>query len=173
MLKKILFLGKKQRGFTLLELLIAFAIGALVAGSATTAIMQVFNNSARSSNHMTAVRDAQMAGGRLSHDAKMAQEVTEGASSGFPLTLEWRDWTGSQHQVVYNVSGTNLVRTYTQDAGSPTDASVARHINSSGTSVVWDEVNNVLTFTVMSTVGVGSQQGNETRVYEVIPRPSL
>ena len=63
MFHKLGLIHRNQRGFTILELLIAFAITGIVVGAATTAIFQVFSGSARSSNHMIAVRQVQIGGG--------------------------------------------------------------------------------------------------------------
>jgi prepilin-type N-terminal cleavage/methylation domain-containing protein len=43
---------KDQRGFTLVELLVAIAIAGLITGGITAAIMQVLNINHRASNHM-------------------------------------------------------------------------------------------------------------------------
>ena len=44
-----------EKGFTLIEMVIAIAITVVATGSAGAAIFQVLRNNERNSNHMTAV----------------------------------------------------------------------------------------------------------------------
>ena len=69
-------MNKDQKGFTLLEMLLAILIGSLIAGGITATIFQVVMGSARTNNHMIAVRQVQNAGYWVSHDAQMAQNVS-------------------------------------------------------------------------------------------------
>jgi prepilin-type N-terminal cleavage/methylation domain-containing protein len=149
-------------GFTLIELVLAIAIAGIITGGITMTIFQVINGNIRTSNHMTAVRQVQNAGYWVSLDAQMAKEVGLGATSGFPLTLNWIDWDGMVHRVTYTLDGTELWRDYNGQLGP-----VAQFINPdpAKTSCDWD--GSVLTFTVTATV----QEQTETRIYEVIPRP--
>ena len=164
-------LKKDQRGITLVELLIVIAITGLIAGGITMTIFQVFNMNTRTTNRMTAVRQVQNAGFWVSPDVQMAQNVTPGGSSGFPLTLTWEEWaTGNNHTVVYtlvDMSGglKKLQRSHSVNDEVPTVTPVAEYIDSDQTSCVWD--GEWLTFNVTATVGGQS----ETRVYEVKPRP--
>ena len=104
MFHRLGLIHRNQRGFTIIELLIAFALTGIVAGATTTAIVQVFDGSARSSNHMTAVRQVQNAGYWVSRDAQMAETVVTTGATGFPLTLTWIEWdSGDAHQVVYSL----------------------------------------------------------------------
>ncbi len=99
-------LNKKQRGFTLVELVIVLAITGIIAGATTMTIYQVFAGSSRTSDHMTAVRQVQSAGFWISQDTQMAQTVEPALSpdpDGFPLTLTWTDRDGRDHQVVYTL----------------------------------------------------------------------
>ena len=68
-------LSRNQRGFTLIELIVAIAITGLITGGITMSIFQVFDVNTRSSNHMLAVRQVQNAGHWISRDTLMAQNV--------------------------------------------------------------------------------------------------
>jgi len=116
---------KNERGFTLVELIIAIAITAIITTGVTMTIFQVFTGNARSSNHMIAVRQVQNAGYWVSHDAQMAQLVVTTGVSGFPLILTWTDWDGTEHQVTYDiVNGDELKR-----SEGATETIVAKYID--------------------------------------------
>ncbi len=166
---------KKQRGFTLIELLIAIAITALITGVVTTAIFQTFTINARTSSHMTAVRQVQNAGYWISQDGQMAQEVEPSGATGFDsLTLTWIDWEDSTENVVtYTITvDDELKRSHSEDGVLTSEMIVARYIDSTNTSCqVTDD--GVLTVTVTAAVGDYPETVSETRVYEVIRRPNI
>jgi prepilin-type N-terminal cleavage/methylation domain-containing protein len=122
---------KSQTGFTLIELMLAIAISGIITGGITATIFQVFNGSARTNNHMTAVRQVQNAGYWVSHDAQMAQDIVTGDDpddTGFPLTLTWRYWDSSDvHTVVYSLTVDNKLQRdhYTNKATNPTPDATA------------------------------------------------
>lgn len=153
-----------QRGFSLIEVLIALAITGLIGGGAVVGISQVFNVNAVSSSHMTVVRQVQNAGYWVNYDAQIAQSVAPGASLGFPLVLSWTEWDTTAHQVTYSQANGQLQR----DDGT-NQTVVARHIDASSTSFVF--TGGELIFTVTATVGTYPQEESETRVYRISPRP--
>ncbi len=178
--RRLGLIHKNQRGFTLIELIIAIAITGLITSGVTMTIFQVISGNARSSNHMIAVRQVQEAGYWLSRDAQMAQSISTGddpPGTGFPLTLIWTEYgvDGDEHQVVYTLLADNKLKRehYTNRFADPdpdATAIVAQFVDSSGTSC--QLTGDVLVLTVTATVGTGSQQASETRTYEVTPRPS-
>ena len=105
---------KDQKGFTLLELLIAFAITALITTGITMAISQTFTGSTRSSNHMVAVRQVQEAGYWVSYYAYNAQNLTITGNSGFPLILRWVDFDPpcQRQKVVFSLNSSGLKGSY-------------------------------------------------------------
>lgn len=183
-LGKVSLINKNQLGFTLIELLIAIAIGGAIAGAGSMATRQVMTETIRNNNHEIAVRQVQNAGHRVTRDTQMAQTVVpDGDADGLPLTLTWQDFAGTnEYQVVYklvdvNVDGvivTKLKREhYTNRAANPDpDATsyVAKHIDSDPAKTNCSFSEPVLTFTVTATVGGGSPQESETRIYEIVHR---
>jgi len=135
------------------------------------AIFQVFAGNARTSNHMTAVKQVQNAGYCISRDAQMAQTVDTGEFSGFPLTLTWTEYgvDGDVHQVVYTLVDSQLRRSHSVDGGEPSQTLVAQYIDSTGTNCQF--AGDKVTLTVMATVGGFPEETSEPRVYEVVPRP--
>lgn len=106
-------INKDQKGFTLLELLLALLIGAIITGGITATIFQVVIGSARTNNHMIAVRQVQNGGYWVSHDAQMAQTVVLARDAdGFPLNLSWIDWNGTPNAITYTIVGGELKRQY-------------------------------------------------------------
>jgi prepilin-type N-terminal cleavage/methylation domain-containing protein len=167
-------LKKDQRGFTMIELLVAIAIAGIITGGITAAIMQILTINTRASNHMICVRQVQQAGKEVSKDALQAQNVTYTKDPDFLLTLAWTDWEGSVNQVTYTITEDNeLLRSHSVDGLRV----IAQYIDPGGTSCAccsnqtgchqgtcgnqeW------LTFNVTAAVGTES----ETRVYEIDPR---
>jgi len=166
-------LNQNQRGFALLTMMIALAISGIIMTAATMTIFQVINGSGRTSNHMVALRQVQNAGYWISYDVQMSQSVEPAAApdqDGLPLTLTWNEYaSGIEHQIVYELVGDELIRSYSINGGPPTESTVAEFIVS-GTNCEYS--GGVLTFTVVSTVGAGSQEITATGIYEIIPRPS-
>jgi prepilin-type N-terminal cleavage/methylation domain-containing protein len=104
----------KQRGFTLVELLVAIPIIALIGMAAGAVIIQLMH-----ANNITygisAIRQVQTAGDWVSRDGLQFQEVTSGVASdnvslGLPFTLKWSYWdadasppSSSIHEVTYSL----------------------------------------------------------------------
>jgi len=98
------WLRKDERGVTLLELLVALPIAAMVVAAASGAIFQMLN-SGSASNHMLAYREVQTAGYWVSHDALQARTFNDngGTYPGFPLTLSWTDWDDDEYSITYTL----------------------------------------------------------------------
>ena len=182
---------KNQRGFTLIELIIAIAITTLIAGGVASALFQVYNVNTLNSNHMTATRQVQNAGFWISQDSQMAQIVDTTDDVGTAeieiLFLSWTGWgydigddKGTDYVEVvyyYDVATSEIWRNevktttiYDSDGGpvgTPTSSSslfrVAQFITSATTALS----GNKIELTIVAEVADSS----EKRTYEVSPRP--
>jgi prepilin-type N-terminal cleavage/methylation domain-containing protein len=181
MIKRLKALIKKQAGLTLIELMIALTITAIITGTCAMIVFQVFDGEARANNQMDAISRVQNAGRQVSRDASMAQSVLLTADEdGFPLTLTWTEWEDNDsHQVVYSIEDNKLKREHIIN-GNPAESYIFEYIigddPDSGVLVTYcerDPATNQLIFTLTAIAGVGSQRIDETRVYQTIPRPSL
>ncbi|MBA7599184.1 hypothetical protein ES703_06211 [subsurface metagenome] len=157
-----------QKGITLVELVIAIGISSFVIVGAAVAIFQLITVSDRNSNYMTAYTEVQNAGFSVSRDATQAQAVDD--TSGF-VTLDWVDWEGDAHKVVYTLEDASdglkeLWRTYSINDVPQETMRVARYIDPV-TNLAWNASENVLTLVI--TAQVGDQTA--TRTYNVKPRP--
>jgi len=174
MFHRLKSINKNQKGFTLVELIVAIAITGLIISAITVTIFQLFSISARSDSHMLAVRQVQNAGYWISHDAQMAQQEPVIVNDGGQLEsifLTWEGWDTTLHEVTYTLEDTELKRSYWNDTGETSEILVAQYINPDSAKTKCDFTDGVLTLTVTASVGTWPKVESETRVYEVIPRP--
>ena len=128
----------KERGFTIIELLLATAIATLIACAATMAIFQIIKSTERSNEHMTAVRQVQNAGYWISRDAQMAESViTDNLSPTDFIVLTWteRDYESNNtyHSITYFFEELSdeigkLKRNHWSSAGANAEILVAEYI---------------------------------------------
>ncbi len=163
---------KEQRGLTLLELLIALPIAALIIAAVTGAIIQLLESS-QASNHMIALRQVQTAGYWVSRDGLQAQRVNITAPTAL-LILEWDEWEGNvSYRITYSLedmpsgSSKQLIRTEVAD-GTVRTSIIATDLVPGETSCNWTSAEKHA-FTFKVTAKVGDQ--TESRIYEVTPRP--
>ena len=102
---------KDEKGLTLVELLIAGAITALIGGMLSTAIYQFIMTSERGNEKLEALHDVQNAGYWLTRDGLRAETINlvDGAPPADNLTLTWTN-EGQTHTITYSLSGTDLER---------------------------------------------------------------
>ena len=165
-MKRLKSIAKSQVGLTLIELLIALAITGIIMGTATAITFQVFDGEARANNHLDALSRVQNAGREISRDGGMAQIVEW--PDGYIIRLIWYGWEDNQtYRVDYSIEENELKREHYID-DSLDSSYVFEYV-----SCQRDPDAEGLAFILTATVGVGSQQVSESRVYSVTPRPSI
>ena len=167
-----------EKGFTLVELLVAITIMVLATGAASTAIFQVLRNNQRNSDYMTVVRQVQSAGYWINRDAGMAQSVTVNLTLPDFLILSWTEQnSGDPYEVTYILEDMpegqlkKMLRNQSINGTDNTTTLVAQYIDPDPQKTSCNLTSGILTLTVTSTVSDGSLTQSETRIYKVVPRP--
>lgn len=170
-------INKNQRGFTLIEMLVALAITGLISTGVTMSIFQVLNTNHQVSSRMIAITQVENAGYWITRDAKMAQSIVAAEN----LTLAWGGWEYESaidtYKVCYTHADSELWRhqevttdIYNSDGDlvetteSQNSMLVAEHI----TAITPSMDVNKLTVSVTASVG----EIEEERTYEITPRPN-
>ena len=117
-----------SEGFTLIELLVSISILTVVTGIFGAGMFQVLSIQRFWTDDVKAVREVRHAGSWLAGDALNATDVLDAGGvtrltcapspSVQQVTLTWTDTSGASHNVVYSVSGGELLRDFDSN-GSP------------------------------------------------------
>ncbi len=110
----------REKGFTLVELLLALAVGSVILTGAVLSIYSILVNTDRGNGKVVALMDINRAALAIKNDLLMAQ--TTDLVDGVPknsANLTWFDYTSSfgsafqtEHSASYSLSGRQLRRTY-------------------------------------------------------------
>jgi len=197
MFHKLKSIHKNQKGFTLIELIVAIAITALIIGVIVMSIFQVFTVNTLSSNHMKAVRQVQNTGYWISRDTLMAQSVDSDPADDVAtlgteiLILSWVAWQRVGQQQEQYIDSYKVCYTYDADTKKlwryqtittkeydkdgdledpqPDDQNLTTFIADYITSIsIPAMVDDKLNVTITASVG----DAEEERTYEITPRPS-
>jgi len=145
----------KQRGFTLVEVLVAIAILGAISGALSTAIVAIVKTSDVSKDWAVVLRQVQNAGYWISRDVLMAQDVSPGAG-GALVRVDYADG-----QVDYVLDGGTLMR---QPSGSQ-EILIAEYIVAAAFEQD-SEIDNKYTLTIKAARG----EAEVERSYEVMQR---
>lgn len=87
---------RKEKGFGLISLAVAIAIGALIAAGAGMTCLQIIKGTERNNTHAEVIQQAHNLGRWFSRDALMAESITAGndpeTGDDELLTIYWKDW---------------------------------------------------------------------------------
>jgi len=150
-----------EKGFTLLELLVALSIAAFVVAAASMTIITMMRLSPQSNNWAIALRQVQNTGYWISRDVQMAQgEITVGTGTPTFLTLTVPEWETDEvvpKTVVYefeDMSGEQwLVRTESIGGSIVGQTAIAQYISMPDTTATYDDVTRTLTLKVTAISG--------------------
>lgn len=157
----------KQKGFTLVELLIALPIGVVILGAIVSGIFLVPRGTTEVRNSAAALIDLENVAHWLNRDIVMGQVVDlfPGLPPVTTLNMSWNDYTGgpgssNAHYVYYYRSGIQLLREY----DSASNVTIAgRNLSYVGFSIDND---GLVTVTLNSTPA-GTRQKIVTRSYQI------
>ena len=152
-----------QRGLTLVELLLALGISALIASTLGTAIHQFIMTSERGNDSLRALHDVQNAGFWLTLDGERAEgtSLVDGAPPVQSMTLSWTSG-GQAHTSTFSLSGAALRREH-----NGTITTVARHVASAQFSLAGRVITATMTSTPAGRWGVSEQA-----MYKIWLRPT-
>jgi type II secretory pathway pseudopilin PulG len=131
-------MSQGERGFALLEIILAVALSTITFASALMVTIYVLKNNEQTNQHMTAVAHAESAAYWIARDTQMADGITtDNSTPEGILVLSWTDWGyGSDsiyHVVTYSIEDTfgevgKLKRTHQDSDGNSDQATIAEHI---------------------------------------------
>lgn len=128
-----------QKGFTLIEMLVAMAVGGMLMAGIVTAVFQIVYGAGQIKRESVALADIDNAAHWLTRDVVLGQstDLVDGAPAVSQMTLTWNDstWWAEQeesvsHSVIYTYSGTALQRNY-----DGVVTTVGRHLTDVGFSL--------------------------------------
>ncbi len=173
MLTRLFSIHRQQRGFTLVELLVAVAITGFIVAALTLSISQIFSVGIADKNRMEAVKQVENALHYINRDVQQSKASELASTTLTPFTtalnLKWVDYTATPTeniQVEYWLEGTDLQRTYTIGNTSAVNI-VASHVVSAESNYSFDGA--ILTVNLTADVG-GYQPAPESRTLQVKPR---
>jgi len=127
-----------EKGYTLIELIVATIIIVIITGAASITIFQVMKGTELNNIHLTAVRQVQNAGYWISRDARMAQSIeTDNLTPPNFLVFNWREWDDDNEEIFHTstyffadlTDGIGkLKRTHWSSAGVNHQTLIAEHI---------------------------------------------
>ncbi len=184
MLKKLFHKHGSQKGFTLVELLVAVAITAVIGSVITMSISQLFSVSISDKNRMTAVKQVENALHYINRDVQMADRrliSPDDGSTGYfimGLNLQWTDYTLDpvvKISVDYTLDADGVLeRVYTikenneeENIISTVTTNIASHIDSVNSYYSFD--GEMLEIKITASVG-GFKSVTESRTLQVKPR---
>ena len=108
-----------QKGFTLIEILVAMLVGGMITAGVITGIFQIVYGAGEIREESVALADIDNAAHWLTRDVVLAQNTDLDPGPPVKMTLTWNDstWWAEQeesvsHSVIYTYSGTDLQRNY-------------------------------------------------------------
>ena len=125
-----------QKGFTLLEIVLAVGIVGAIVGTIAMAITTLVMNSERPTSQNPALISVRNAGYWISRDVQMTSNVTLGGPNGFPLTLNIPvdDDTNHDYSITYLFDGNKLERQLYDSLGSLTSETlIAQYVDTDNT----------------------------------------
>jgi prepilin-type N-terminal cleavage/methylation domain-containing protein len=174
--------GWSERGFTMIEVIVALVIVGMIASSASMVMGQMFRVNASSTSRITVIRQVQNAGSYISNDIQTAREVViDPGATGFPLVITWTDWdTATAYRAEYYITAQKeLFRHYTAMLGEATvqetTTLVSACLDLTGTppNTLFRRVQGTERFSLKVTAVLPGYPVDvrETRTYEMLPRP--
>ena len=161
----------RQKGFTLIEIVVVLAVGGIVMAGIMLGIFQVSWGSVRTNDQVIALTDLTYAARWVKGDIQMAQstDLTPGVPES-SVTLSWIDQSGpfpgnepeeqKNHSSSYRLSGTELLCTY-----DGVESVVGKHITAIGFTQ-----NDRVVDVVITATGPGIGQQSETISFSVLMR---
>ena len=156
----------KQKGFTVIEMIVSLAITGIIGLGITTFAIQTMTESNRSNNRTQAIMQVENAGFWLSRDVQMSQNITLGSEAGFPLQLAWKDIEENKYEVTFSINEGQIKRSKVKNDGQPSQIVIAESINSAPALTSCNYTDGLLTFNVTATVG----SVNTSRTFEIKKR---
>ncbi len=175
-----------QKGFSLIELLIALAIGTILLAGLSGALYQLLASSSSNTNNLMALNQVQSAGYWISKDVQQAkmEDITVDSDSSTEdiFSIRWDEFSydaellKNGHKVIYRLENGNLYRDYYKTEESLTYETpaddyiysfqntilVAQYIDSNISLVKSDTV----TLSVAATIA-GWKEGSAERIYVI------
>lgn len=174
---------RNEKGFTIVEMVVAVSLAAMLALAATAFTFHALRTSAKTQDSLVALSSVQNAGYWVSHDANMADDViTTDLTAPAIMVIKWTDWGYGEDNIYYSA-------TYSVDDVTAGVGKLNRRLQSSDgldqRTLVADNIYYDLSDPANSTnvtyqnqtiefrVAAHSGSGVEVRNYEISQRPSF
>ena len=171
-----------QRGFTLTEIIIVLIISALLLVGSSQMVYHMVVTSTKDRAKADALCQVQYVGFWISEDVMQARPEGVILSGGnetdpsvlhFPITIEWTQWNGVEHEVVYSIEyyeNWTLSRDVTKGSSSDLGKTVVgEFLDLAGTKCYWDISGNA-TDVLKLEVAANVDGQVASRTYEINPR---